>query len=484
MNLHEYKNASARDMARAVITGTATAEETARLALDLAESEGRELNAVVTLCTDQALAQARRVDAQIREGKVPGALAGVPVMIKDNISLKGIPLTCASRILAGYTPVYDATCVERLLASGALIVATTNMDEFGMGSSNENSIYGPVLNPRADGYVPGGSSGGSAAAVAAGLVPIALGSDTGGSVRQPAAFCGVVGLRPTYGAVSRYGLVAFASSFDQIGPLTRSVDDCSLAFEAIAGFDERDATSAPDRSGRYETIIAGKEKTKYRVGILPAENTEGMDEEIAEVFGQAVGALRNDGHIISVIDSGHLDYAVASYYLIANAEASANLARFDGIRFGNPADETKNIEALYEGTRGEGFGREVKRRIMLGTFALSTGYYDKYYIKAQKVRELIRADFERAFHDVDIIVSPTTPTAAFRFGEKLDDPLTMYLSDILTVQASLAAIPAISIPCGFVSDGRPAGLQIMAPRFREDLLFQAALTMENIISRS
>jgi aspartyl-tRNA(Asn)/glutamyl-tRNA(Gln) amidotransferase subunit A len=473
MKLDEYKTISARDLSRAVLSGDVSAAEVTRLALELAESIGRKLNAVVTICEDKALERARKIDTLLKKNQNPGRLAGVPVIIKDNISYKDVPCTCGSKMLEDYVPVYNSTCVERLLNNGAIIIATSNMDEFGMGSSNENSIHGPVKNPAAEGCVPGGSSGGSAAAVAAGIVPLAFGSDTGGSIRQPAAFCGVAGHRPTYGTVSRYGLVSFASSFDQIGPLARTVEDCALAFSAIAGHDDNDATSVRfdfDISD-FETKLDGK---KLRIGVLPLSKEEGLSADIQRTFFDALDILKETGHHVFDVELEHLDYAVAAYYLIANAEASANLARYDGVRFGRGENRSKDLGDFYERVRGHGFGNEVKRRIMLGTFALSTGYYDRYYAKAQKVRELIRADFASAFTHVDIIVSPTTPTAAFRFGEKLDDPLAMYLSDILTVPASLAGIPAISIPCRTLPDNRPAGLQIMAPEFCETLLFEAA----------
>jgi aspartyl-tRNA(Asn)/glutamyl-tRNA(Gln) amidotransferase subunit A len=479
--MDDYGNLTAVDMIRLVREKEIKAVELAETALNLAESEGKRLNAVITVCHDKALAQAKKVDQIIQNGgKIP-LLAGVPVIIKDNIIYSGYPTTCGSRILEGYVSPYDATCVRRLEQSGAVIIGKANMDEFAMGSSNETSAYGPVKNPVCDGLVPGGSSGGSCAAVAAGIIPIAYGSDTGGSVRQPAGFCGVVGLKPSYGAVSRYGLTAFASSTDQIGPIAHNVTDCALAYEAIAGYDVNDSTSVKFDHPAYSGEIKNRADKKFRFGVPKEYFTEGIDAEVRACVEKAIKRLEQAGHQIVNVSLPHTDLAIAAYYIIANAEASSNLARFDGVRYGFSTGRDKGLSEMYFDTRGEGFGAEVKRRIMLGTFVLSAGYYDAYYLKAQKVREIIRRDFENLFDKADLMLSPTSPTAAFRLGEKLDDPLEMYLSDILTVPANLAGIPAISIPCGKTADGRPIGLQITAPAFGEAYLLIAARQAEKLI---
>lgn len=403
-------------------------------------------------------------------------MAGVPIAIKDNISYTGYPCSCGSHILDKYVPPYDATVVTRLIEAGAVIIGKTNMDEFAMGSSNENSYFGPVKNPVRHDLAPGGSSGGSAAAVAAGIVPVALGSETGGSVRQPASFCGVYGLKPTYGAVSRYGLVAFASSTDQIGPLARTVEDLALVYGVIAGHDPHDATSLRFDHPNYAAML--DTDRKFTVGVPREYFTEGLDPEVNKIVQNAITDLKAEGHKCLDISLPMTDKGIAVYYVVACAEASANLARFDGVKFGLREAGTKELAEMYAETRAKGFGSEVKRRIMLGTYALSSGYYDEYYIKASKVRELIRQDFARAFESVDLIISPTSPTPAFKLGERINDPLAMYLSDVYTVSANLAGIPAISIPYGAVPDGRPVGVQFMARHLDELSLFQVAQLLE------
>lgn len=405
-----------------------------------------------------------------------GALAGVPVSFKDNICIDGRETTCASKILTGHVPPYDATVVEKLKAQGASIYAQCNQDEFAFGSSSETSALGIVKNPWDLERVPGGSSGGSAAAVAAGLVPAALGSDTGGSIRQPAAFCGVVGLKPTYGRVSRYGLIAFGSSFDQIGPFTKTVEDSAIMLNAIAGHDERDSTSfkqdVPDFTQSLKRDVKG-----LRIGLPKEFFIEGLDPEVEKSVRAAAEVYKKLGAEIKEISLPNTPHSVAIYYIVAVAEASSNLGRYDGVRYGLRAD-AKDLKEMYFETRDQGFGDEVKRRILLGTFVLSAGYYDAYYLKGQKARTLVRQDFEKAYDEVDVILSPTSPTAAFKIGEKVSDPLSMYLSDIFTIPANLAGVPGISIPCGFTQSGLPIGLQLMTKPFDEETLFQAAYTLE------
>ncbi|MCK4410063.1 MAG: Asp-tRNA(Asn)/Glu-tRNA(Gln) amidotransferase subunit GatA, partial [Candidatus Eisenbacteria sp.] len=410
-------------------------------------------------------------------GTSPGALCGVPVAVKDNISIRGLATTCGSRMLESYVPPYDATAVTRLRDAGAVIIGKTNMDEFAMGSSNENSAFGPTRNPWDVSRVPGGSSGGSAAAVAAGEVPLALGTDTGGSVRQPAGFCGVVGVKPTYGRVSRYGLVAFASSLDQIGTMSRDVAGAAALLEAIAGEDPRDSTTAAEPVPRF-LADAGADLKGVAVGVPDEYFADGLDPSVAEKVRDAVGIIRSLGAKVQTISIPHLRFGIAAYYLVADAEASANLARYDGVRYGHRSDHVKTLDDLYRMSRSEGFGAEVKRRIMLGTYALSAGYYDQYYLKAQKARTLLVRDFERAFESVDAVVAPTSPTTAFALGERVHDPVSMYLSDIYTVPVNLAGLPALSVPCGFAASGLPVGLQIMVDKFREPVMFRVARAYE------
>ena len=435
-----------------------------------------ELNAFLALSPERAYAQADRIDAAIAAGEELPPLAGVPVAVKDVLSTRGVPTTCGSLILKGYRPAYDATAVTRLEEAGAVILGKTNCDEFAMGSSNENSAYGPVRNPVALDHVPGGSSGGSAAAVAASLAVVALGTDTGGSIRQPAAFCGIPGMMPTYGRVSRYGLIAFASSLDRVGPFTRNVRDAAAVLSVIAGADPLDSTSAAvpvaDYSAALDHSVSG-----LRIGIPTDYFGDGMQPAVREKVEAGIALLERLGCRRVPLRMPHTDYAVATYYLLATAEASSNLARFDGVRYGLRVPAATLIE-MYRKTRARGFGTEVKRRIMLGTYALSAGYYDAYYLKAQKVRSLIASDFAQAFQQVDAIVTPTSPVAAFRLGERTDDPLAMYLADIYTVTGSLAGVPGISVPCGKTPEGLPVGLQVFGSAFGEARMLQLAHAFE------
>ncbi|HWZ44311.1 MAG TPA: Asp-tRNA(Asn)/Glu-tRNA(Gln) amidotransferase subunit GatA [Candidatus Saccharimonadales bacterium] len=436
-------------------------------------AEDGEIHAWLTLAEERARQQAQKIDALAAQGDPLPALAGLPVGIKDVMVTKGVRSTAGSKVLENFIPPYDCTAVARLEAAGAIILGKLNCDEFAMGSSNENSAYGPVRNPRDRSRVPGGSSGGSAAAVAAGTAVATLGSDTGGSIRQPASFCGVVGLMPTYGRVSRYGLIAFASSLDHIGPLTRTVKDAALILHCIAGRDPLDSTSAnlpvPDYAQEMEKPVHG-----LKLGVPKEYFAEGLDAEIRAAVEAAIAGLQRQGCEIVHISLPHTSYAVPAYYVIATAEASANLARFDGVRYGYRSANPRTLSELYRRSRDEAFGTEVKRRIMLGTYALSSGYYDAYYLKAQKVRTLITRDFEEAFTRVDAILTPTTPTPAFKLGEKTDDPLAMYLADIYTVTGDLAGVPGISVPCGKTAAGLPIGLQILGKHFDESTVLRVA----------
>jgi aspartyl-tRNA(Asn)/glutamyl-tRNA(Gln) amidotransferase subunit A len=459
----------AAQAAAAVRAREVSAEELVRAHLDRIASLDGRLGAFLEVTADRALQRARRVDGLLSNGD-PGPLAGVPVAIKDVLDVEGVPTTCGSRVLEGYVPPFTATAVRRLEAAGAIVLGKTNLDEFAMGSSTENSAYHVTRNPWSTDLVPGGSSGGSAAAVAAGLATVALGTDTGGSIRQPAAFCGVVGLKPTYGRVSRYGLVAFASSLDQAGPLARSVEDAALTAGVLFGLDARDATSAPvevpDLGAALEGGIAG-----LRVGVPWTFLESGVDDRVMTSFKGALRSLEDAGARTVDVSLPHLPHAIATYYLIATAEASSNLARFDGVRYGRRV-ESGDLHAMYGETRDKGFGPEVKRRIILGTFALSSGYYDAYYLRAQQVRTLIRRDFEQAFAACDVVATPTAPTPPFRIGEKAADPLQMYLADIFTVPASLAGLPGLSVPMEPAS-GLPAGLQLQGRLFDEATLLRA-----------
>jgi aspartyl-tRNA(Asn)/glutamyl-tRNA(Gln) amidotransferase subunit A len=456
-----------------VLRGDTTARVATESALDAAERLNDTLNAFLEIDREGALERADQVDALDGPDQSQLALAGVPIAIKDNICVRGMQTSCGSRILGPYRPPYNATAIERLRAAGAVVIGKTNCDEFAMGSSNENSAFGPVKNPWDTSRVPGGSSGGSAAAVAAGIVPVALGSDTGGSVRQPASLCGVVGVKPTYGRVSRYGLVAFGSSLDQIGVFARKTGDAAAVLQVIAGRDKHDATTADVPVPNYTGALNG-EVTGVRIGASRALLGEGLNEEVRTAVEKAIDAYRDLGAEIVDIDLPHAKYAIAVYYIIATAEASSNLARYDGVRYGFRAEDAPALRDMYRKTRDEGFGPEVKRRIMLGSYVLSAGYYDAYYLKAQKVRSLIKQDFARAFEKCDAIVTPTSPTPAFLFGEKTDDPLAMYLNDIYTVTANLSAVPAISVPCGLSSAELPIGLQLLGPYWSEARLFRLA----------
>lgn len=453
-----------------------SAVELAQAALEFAQAENPKTNAYLHFCPERALEAARRVDQKLAAGEDPGPLAGVPVAVKDVILTKGVRTTCASRLLEHYVPPYDATAVIRLEEAGGVILGKTNCDEFAMGSSNENSAFGPVRNPVAPDRVPGGSSGGSAAAVAQGTAVVALGSDTGGSIRQPASFCGVVGITPTYGRVSRYGLVAFASSLDHIGPFARNVKDAALLLRVIAGRDPMDSTSAFAPVPDYPALLEG-EVRGTRVG-LPREYFKDLTSETGECIQRGVETLARLGCQIREISLPHTEYAIACYYIICTAEASSNLARYDGVRYTRRSVNSETLQDMYRNTRGEGFGAECKRRIMLGTYVLSAGYYEAYYLKAQKVRTLIARDFSEAFEQVDAIVAPVSPFPAFRLGEKIADPLAMYLSDIYTITGSLAGIPCMSVPCGRTRDGLPVGMQILCRHFDEAGMLRLAYAFE------
>ncbi len=460
-----------------VASGEASAVEICRAHLDRARAVEPRIHACRAILEEPALQDADRVDDDRRRGRPLGPLAGVPVAIKDVLCTRGVPTTCGSRILEQFIPIEDATAVRLLREAGAVIISKTNMDEFAMGSSSENSAFEIPRNPWDTGRVAGGSSGGSAAAVAADEVPLSLGSDTGGSIRQPAAFCGVVGMKPTYGRVSRYGLVAFASSLDQVGPLARSVEDAALVLGVIAGHDPRDATSSPLPVPAYASSL-DRGWRGLRLGVPREYFSGGIDPEVESAVRASLRMAEQDGATLAEISLPHTEYAVPAYYIIATAEASSNLARYDGVRYGRRAADAGDLSSMYLRSRGEGFGPEVKRRIMLGTYVLSAGYYDAYYLKGQKVRTLIRGDFERAFEKVDAIVTPTSPTPAFRMGEKVDDPLSMYLSDIFTVTTNLAGLPGISIPCGLTKNRLPIGLQIVGPAFREEIVLRTAAAFE------
>jgi aspartyl-tRNA(Asn)/glutamyl-tRNA(Gln) amidotransferase subunit A len=444
-------------------------------------SEDPEIHAWLTLCEDRAFAQARHIDELAAKGEPLPPLAGVPVGIKDVMVTQGIRTTAGSKTLKDYIPPYDCTAVARLEAAGAVILGKTNCDEFAMGSSNENSAYGPVRNPHDKSRVPGGSSGGSAAAVAGGMAVATLGSDTGGSIRQPAAFCGVVGLMPTYGRVSRYGLIAFASSLDHIGPLAHTVKDAAILLGVIAGHDPMDSTSAKIPVSDYEAE-AVKPVTGLRLGVPKEYFGEGLDGEVRSAVDSAIQQLASQGAEVVPISMPYTAYAIPTYYLVATAEASSNLARYDGVRYGYRSSSTRTLSDMYRNTRDEGFGPEVKRRIMLGTYALSAGYYDAYYRKAQQARTLIARDFSAAFSKVDAIITPTTPTPAFRLGEKVDDPLAMYLADIYTVTADLAGVPGVSVPCGKSRSGLPIGLQVLGRHFEEGTVLRVARAVEDALA--
>ncbi|MCI0502557.1 MAG: Asp-tRNA(Asn)/Glu-tRNA(Gln) amidotransferase subunit GatA [Fusobacteria bacterium] len=451
-----------------------SAVELTTIYLDNLEKTSSIIGSYISTTKKEALAKAKMVDAQIAKGEEIGLLAGVPMGIKDNISTTGIETTCGSKILAGYKPIYNATVVERLYAAGGIILGKCNMDEFAMGSSNENSAYGIVKNPWDLTRVPGGSSGGSAATVAAREVVFSLGSDTGGSIRQPAGFCGVVGMKPTYGRVSRYGLIAYASSLDQIGPMANSVEDCAIVHDIISGYDRLDSTSANMKA--TSTLAALTKDIKgLKIGI-PKEYFQG-DEKVLATIRKALAKYEELGAIVEETSLPNTEYALAAYYIIASAEASSNLARFDGVRYGARDGSKKDVTEMMSGTRDKFFGQEVKKRIMIGTYALSSGYYDAYYLKALKARTILKRDFDQAFAKYDVLITPIAPTLPFKLGENIKDSITMYLGDICTVTINLVGIPGITIPCGF-ADGLPVGMQILGKPFSEELLFNVAHSFE------
>jgi len=467
------------DQVSRIKKGEITSKELVNQQITQAEQSQKKYNLYTAIFKESALEKASKIDGQIKSGAEAGPLAGVPLAIKDNMLLRKTPTTCASKILEGYISPYTATAVKKLIDAGAVIMAKTNMDEFAMGSSGETSYYGPTLNPRDPERIPGGSSSGSAASVAAGDVPAALGSDTGGSIRQPSAMCGVVGVKPTYGLVSRYGLVAFASSLDQIGPLAESVEDAALILSVIAGYDPLDSTSLdveiPDYLQEINNGIQG-----MTIGIPEEYMAEGLSEEIRKRVEDTAKEFEKSGAAVKSVSLPRTKYAVSTYYIVAPAEASANLARYDGVKYGYRTPDPADLLEEYTKTRDEGFGAEVKRRIMLGTYALSSGYYEAYYLKAQKVRTLMKNDFDNAFKEVDLILSPTAPDTAFKLGEKTEDPLQMYLSDIYTISCNLAGIPGVSVPAGKDSKGLPIGLQLMGPHLSENKIFKAARQIEKI----
>jgi len=466
---------SAREVAAAVRSKERSARQVTEAALASVAGRDGEFHAFLEVLGDEALAEADAVDAAIARGEDPGPLAGVPIALKDNLCTRGIPTTCGSKILEGWRPPYDATVVELLRAAGAIALGKTNMDEFAMGSSTENSAFGPTRNPHCIERVPGGSSGGSAAAVAADFVPLGIGSDTGGSIRQPAALCGVVGMKPTYGRVSRYGLVAFASSLDQIGPFAADVEDAALLFDVLARHDPRDSTSLRGHfPPTVEAVRAGVDGV--RVGVCP-DLIEGCAPDVAARVYEAAEVLRDAGAKVEEIKVPEFAYGLSAYYLIAPAEASSNLARYDGVRYGLRVDG-EDVAAMNTATRTAGFGAEVKRRIMLGTYALSAGYYDAYYAQAQRVRTMVVQAFERAYESVDVLLGATAPTTAFALGDKVDDPMAMYMNDVCTIPSNLAGHPALSVPFGAGVDGLPVGVQVLAPALQEALLFRVARAVE------
>lgn len=471
----EMTNMTITQMLEGLSAGDFTAEALIQAHLDQIAAKNEELNAMVFV-SETALDEAREIDRRRAAGEELGALAGIPVALKDNIMVAGWKNASGSQILEGHVSAYHATVTERLKKADAILIGLANMDEFAMGSSNETSHHGPVKNPWDATKVPGGSSGGPCVAVAAGMAAVGLGSDTGGSIRQPASLCGIVGMKPTYGRISRYGLMALASSFDQIGPFTRSVEDAALVLQVLEGKDERDATSAALSSTTVPALLE-KELSGMKIGLPKEYFSLGLDSAIEETINAAVEELKAAGAEIVEVSLPHTEYALATYYIIQPAEASSNLGRFDGLRYGYHSDG-ENLQATYERTRGEGFGAEVKRRIMLGSYTLSAGYYDAYYRKALKVRSLIKQDFDKAFEEVDAIVTPTSPTVAWDLGAKFNDPLAMYMADIFTITANLATIPGMSVPCGFV-DGLPVGLQILAKPFDEHSMLRVGAAYQD-----
>jgi aspartyl-tRNA(Asn)/glutamyl-tRNA(Gln) amidotransferase subunit A len=468
---------SIKELHQQLVNKERTAVEITQAVLKQIETVEPKVKAFLSVTADQALATAKEVDAKIAAGETIGILEGIPIGIKDNLCTKGIKTTCASQILANFVPPYESTVTQKLKDAGAVFVGKTNLDEFAMGGSTENSSFQTTANPWDLERVPGGSSGGSAAAVAAGECVVSLGSDTGGSIRQPASLCGVVGMKPTYGLVSRFGLVAFGSSLDQIGPFSRNVEDSAILLKEIAGHDPNDATSLKVDIPDYTKYLQPKLKKSLKVGIIKETFGEGLDPTVAEKIQQAIATLTELGAEVKEISCPRFRYGIAAYYIIAPSEASANLARYDAVKYGL-RQESDNLLEMYTNTRAAGFGTEVKRRIMIGTYTLSAGYYDAYYLKAQKVRTLIKQDFEKAFEEVDVLVSPTAPTTAFKAGDKTTDPLSMYLLDLMTIPVNLAGLPGMSIPCGFDNQGLPIGLQLISNVLREDLLFHTAYAYE------
>lgn len=475
MEILEY---SAVALSAAIREGKATATEAVEAVLARIDEKEKDINAYVTIDRDQALRTAASVQEKIEKGELSGPLAGVPVAVKDNMCTEGMLTTCSSKILENFIPTFTAEAVKNLEKAGAVIIGKTNMDEFAMGSTTETSAYGVTRNPWNTAHVPGGSSGGSAAAVAAGECFFALGSDTGGSIRQPASFCGVVGLKPTYGTVSRYGLIAYGSSLDQIGPLTKNVADCAAVLELIASHDTKDSTSVRRKDTDFTSALVNDVKG-MKIGIPKDYFGAGLDAEVKEAVLAAAKVLAGKGAVVEEFDLSLVEYAIPTYYTIAAAEASSNLERFDGVKYGYRTPAYEGLHNMYKKTRSEGFGAEVKRRIMLGSFVLSSGYYDAYYLKALKVKAMIKKAFDDAFARYDLILGPVAPTTAPRLGESLQDPLKMYLGDIYTISVNLAGLPGISVPCGMDAKGLPIGLQLIADRFQEKKLIQAAYTYEN-----
>lgn len=468
---------TAVELGKKIASGEVTSVEATKAALDRMEQLEKEYNSFVTIDREAALAQAEEVQKKIDAGELSGPLAGVPVAIKDNMCINGMLTTCSSKILSNFKPTFTAEAVIQLQKAGAVIVGKTNMDEFAMGSTTETSYYGATKNPWDTNRVPGGSSGGSAAAVAAEEVPYALGSDTGGSIRQPAAFCGVTGIKPTYGRVSRYGLIAYGSSLDQIGPLAKDVTDCATVLEIISTHDSKDSTSV-DRADTDFTSALVDDVKGMKIGIPRDYFGEGIDPDVKEQVLAAAKTLEKKGAIVEEFDLSLVEYAIPAYYIIASAEASSNLERFDGVKYGYRTAEYTDLHNMYKKTRSEGFGPEVKRRIMLGSFVLSSGYYDAYYIKALRTKALIKQAFDKAFEKYDVILGPVAPTTALKIGESLSDPLKMYLGDIYTVSVNLAGLPGISLPCGFDRDGMPVGMQLLAKPFDEKTIIRSAYAFE------
>lgn len=472
--------ASIRELHQQLVSKERSAVEITQETLSRIQAVEPKLHSFLCVTAERALEIARAVDAKIAAGEEIGMLAGIPIGVKDNMCTKGFPTTCASKMLENFVPPYESTITQKLIDAGAVMVGKTNLDEFAMGSSTENSAYQITANPWDLARVPGGSSGGSAAAVAGEECVVALGSDTGGSIRQPASFCGVVGIKPTYGLVSRYGLVAFASSLDQIGTFGRTVEDAAIFLQAIAGYDAKDSTSLKVNIPDYTASLTPDLKAhgKVRIGVIKETFGEGLDSQVEQVVNKAIAQLQELGAEVQEISCPRFRYGIPTYYIIAPSEASANLARYDGVKYGYRVADAENLLDMYARTRATGFGAEVKRRIMIGTYTLSAGYYDAYYLKAQKVRTLIKQDFENAFENVDVLVCPTAPSTAFKAGEKVDDPLSMYLSDLMTIPVNLAGLPGMSIPCGFDENGLPIGLQLIGKVLGEEKLFQVAYAYE------